>query len=79
VTITDRRGTCSGGRPAALARPGLSVLAIRKAFGDDTAAFKSLTKLPSPSKGAFMRLVFNSPTQRKVVFWLGVGQSEYPR
>ena len=25
------------------------------------------------------RLVFNSPTQRKVVLWLRVGQGEYPR
>jgi hypothetical protein len=31
------------------------------------------------AKAAFARLVFNSPTQRKMIFWFGVGQSEYPR
>jgi hypothetical protein len=35
-----------------------------------------LTAKPSPP--AFANF-FNSPTQRKVVFCLGVGQSEYPR
>ena len=42
-------------------------------------ALGAVQRSRSPSQPPSGILVFYSPTQRKMIFWFGVGQSEYPR